>query len=107
MAKYYGKIGFVETKENETSPGDWEEEVIAERACYGEEQRIARKWQTTSHLNDDVGVSIELSIIADPDVMSAFDRIRYVTWRGNKWKISNVRLEFPRLILSIGGVYNG
>jgi hypothetical protein len=30
----------------------------------------------------------------------------YVEFMGTKWKITNVEVQYPRLILSVGGVYN-
>lgn len=105
MAKYFGHIGFSETQESETSPGIWEE-VVTERPYYGDELKLTKRWQTTQQVNDNVDINHELSIVSDPFALNAIDRIKYVTWRGGKWKVNSIRVEFPRLILSIGGVYN-
>ena len=32
--------------------------------------------------------------------------MRYVEFMGAKWKISSVEVQYPRLILTVGGVYN-
>jgi len=32
--------------------------------------------------------------------------IRYVTWMGTKWRVANIDVNYPRLNLSIGDVYN-
>lgn len=106
MAKYFGKIGFSHTQESETSPGVWEEEII-ERPYYGDVIQVSKKWQSGESLNDNVNISNEISIVADPIALNALDEIRYVWWNNVKWKVTNIRVAFPRLILSIGGVYNG
>lgn len=103
MAKFYGIIGYGETKE--MKPGVWEEE-ITERNYYGDVLQFGRRWESGEHLNDDLNVSNKISIVADPFAYQNFHAIRYIVWMGSKWKISNVEVQYPRLILSIGGIYN-
>ena len=104
MAKYYGIIGYVETVE--TSPGVWEEQ-ITERNYYGELVRNTSRFQVSDQVNDNVNIANEISIIADPFATQNFHAMRYVEFMGAKWKITNVEVRYPRLILTIGGVYNG
>lgn len=104
MAKYYGKIGYVETVE--TAPSVWTEQ-ITERSYYGDVLRNTRKYQNSENLNDNLEVSNELSILSDPYALQNFHAIRYIHWMGSRWKVSNVEVRYPRLILTIGGVYNG
>lgn len=104
MAKFYGSIGYAETVE--TKPGVWEE-VITERKYFGDIIRNSRRLQTADKLNDDITVSNEISIVADPFANMNFHLMRYVEFMGAKWKISNVDVQYPRLILTIGGLYNG
>lgn len=104
MAKFYGKIGYAESKE--TTPGIWEERII-EREYRGDLIRNTRRMQTAETLNDDINISNEISIVADPYANQNFHSMRYVEFMGAKWKISNVDVQYPRLILSIGGIYNG
>ena len=104
MAKFFGVIGFNEgTVEN--SPGVWEQQVV-ERKYYGDLIRNSRRLQTTDQLNDDINISNEISIVADPYANANFHSIRYVEFMGAKWKVSNVEVQFPRLILTLGGVWN-
>ena len=100
MAKFYGVIGYAVTKE--TAPGVWTEE-IAEQSYYGDLTRNMRRLQDSGDLNDDINVANEISIVADPYANS----MRYVAFMGAKWKISKVEVQYPRLILTLGGVYNG
>lgn len=103
MAKFYGAIGYAETKE--TTPGVWEEQ-ITEKFYYGELVRNTRRIQSSDKLNDDINVANELSILADPFANQNFHSMRYAEFMGAKWKISNVEVQYPRLILTIGGLYN-
>ena len=104
MNKWYGVVGYVET--TETEPGTWEEQETV-RSYYGELVRNSSKFQTSGGVNDDRDVSVELSIIADPYADLHFRSIRYVEFGGVKWKVNTVEPRRPRLILALGGEYNG
>lgn len=103
MAKFYGVVGYVVT--GETVPGVWEEQVT-ERSYYGDVIKNTKRWQTTENLNDDITVSNQISIVADPFADNHFFAMKYVKWMGATWKVTKVEVKSPRLILSIGGVYN-
>lgn len=104
MAKFYGPIGYAVTEE--TTPGVWEEK-ITERIYYGELVRNTKKLQTADQLNDNINVANEISILADPFASENFHRMKYVRFMGAKWKITSVEVQYPRLRLTVGGVYNG
>lgn len=104
MAKFYGAIGYAETKE--TAPGVYTES-ITERNYSGDVIRNTGKWQKGESLNDDLTINNSISIVADPFANQNFHTMRYVKWMGASWKITNVEVQRPRLILTIGGVYNG
>lgn len=104
MAKFYGVVGYSTTVE--TAPGVWEE-VPVERSYFGDVLKNTRKWQNGENLNDNLEVSNMISIVADPFAYENFHAIRYVEWMGAKWKVPLVDVQRPRLILTIGGVYNG
>ena len=104
MAKFYGKIGFADTVE--TAPGVWTENII-DYNYFGDIIRNARRLQSSDQLNDDINISNEISIVADPYANQNFHSMRYVEFMGAKWKITNVEVRYPRLILTVGGVYNG
>lgn len=104
MAKFYGKVGYGITKE--TKPGVWEV-VIEERFYYGDVIKNSRRWQSTEYLNDNLNIDNQFSIIADPYAINNFHTIRYVEWMGTRWKVNTVDVEYPRLTLTVGGVYNG
>lgn len=104
MAKFFGVIGYGESKV--IKPGVWEEE-ITERSYYGDVNRNNRRLQSSEHLNDDINISNEISIVADSFAIQNFHAMRYVGFMGAKWKIANVEVRHPRLILTTGGVWNG
>lgn len=103
MAKWFGKIGFVEEKEVRPS---YYKEIVTEREYFGDLTRNNRRLQTAG-VNDDVNISNEISILADPFANENIYSMKYVEFQGTRWKISKVEVSYPRLILSIGGVYNG
>ena len=103
MAKFHGLIGYAETVE--TVPGVWKEQ-ITEREYDGDFIRNTRKLQPSDQLNDNINVANEISIVADPFAINNIFSMRYVEFMGAKWKISSVEVRYPRLILTVGGLYN-
>lgn len=104
MSRFYGKVGFSETIQ--VAPSVYES-VITERFYSGDVYKNYRKLENSGSVNDNVNVANEISIISDPYALNAFDSIRYVEWLGRLWEVSAVLEEYPRLRLTIGGVYNG
>lgn len=104
MAKFFGNIGYSGTIE--TSPGVWTETIVEERPYYGDILRNSHRWQSGESINDDISFNNRISIVADPYAYENFSRMRWIEWMSNKWIISDVEVEYPRLILSLGGVYN-
>lgn len=104
MAKYYGAIGYAET--TETEPGVWEE-LITTREYSGDLLSNFRNLQNSGDINDNVNIANKISILADPYANEHFHDMRFAEFRGTRWKITNVEVQYPRLILTLGGVYNG
>lgn len=104
MAKWFGKVGYVEPVE--TSPGVWTN-VVTERDYYGDLIRNTRRLESTEHISDNITISNELSIVSDPYAIDHFHEIRYAILSGVKWKVNNVEVLYPRLKLTLGGLYNG
>lgn len=105
MGKYFGKIGFLMTVEEPENSGIWKEK-ICEFNYYGDIIRNARRWATADKLNDDLTVNNQFSIIADAFAYKNFSAMKYVEFMGVLWKITDVEVQYPRLIISVGGVYN-
>jgi hypothetical protein len=104
MARFAGKVGFVAIKE--TVPGVYEE-VVTERTYYGDTLSNYRNLQSTDQVNDNINISKKVSIMADPFARDNFHFIRYVVTDGAKWKAVTAEPAYPRIILTLGGVYNG
>lgn len=104
MAKFYGRIGFVRTVE--TEPGVYEERA-EERFYYGNLVSFNFRSQSGEYLNDNVNISNRISILADSFANENCQAIRYVDFMGAKWKVTNIEIQYPCLILSVGGEYNG
>lgn len=104
MAKWHGNIGYIE--EVEVEPGVWDTNEIV-RLYYGDLIRNSRILQNSEGVNDNVRVGNQISIVADPYANQNFHLMQYVEFMGTKRKVETVEVQYPRLILSIGGVYNG
>lgn len=103
MTKFFGKIGYAMTQE--TKPGVWTDQII-EHEYYGDLLRNSYRFQTSDKVNDDVLIANEFSIIADSFAKDNFHLMRYIEFEGTKWKIINVEVRYPRLNLTVGGIYN-
>lgn len=106
MAKFYGKIGYGHTEERPADSGVWED-VITERNAYGDVLRDTRRLQSGEKVNNDLSVGNSISIVADAYANEHFFAMRYIQWMGSLWIVSDVEVKHPRLILRLGGVYNG
>lgn len=104
MAKFHGVIGYIHIME--TSPGV-HTEVVTERETNGDILRNNHRWENSGQLNDNLTINNQFSIVADAFAFENFQNMRYLKWMGTKWKISTVEIQKPRLIINIGGVYNG
>lgn len=105
MAKFSGVIGFA-LEDQESAPGVYRD-VVVERRYTGDVLKTVSKMQSGENLNDNLNIDNRISIVADPFANEHFYSMRYVSWMGALWKISSVDVQRPRLILTIGGVYNG
>lgn len=104
MAKFYGKVGYVES----INKGDGIfENIPTEHSYYGDIINISKRWQTTENLNDDIRLEQTVSIIADQYAWDNYYKIRYVIIDGAAWRVTNVTVSRPRMTLFIGGIYNG
>lgn len=105
MSKFYGSIGFsVSTK---TAPGVFTPS-ITERQYKGDVLSNTRRYEAqTNSTNDDLLINNKISILSDSFTDKNIGHIIYVIYENTKWKVTNVEIERPRLILTLGGVYNG
>lgn len=105
MARFHGVIGYgvgpVETK-----PGVWKD-VIVEKKYYGDVLRASRDQVDSDKVNSDITVGNSISVLADAYLREHLTKISYVEWQGELWTVSNIEDQRPRMILRLGGLYNG
>jgi hypothetical protein len=104
MARFFGRVGYGESVE--TSPGVWVDQIV-EYEYYGDVNQDSMRLSPGEHLNKDLSINNQISIVADEYANEHFFAIRYVEWAGTLWTISSVQVQSPRLILQLGEVYNG
>ena len=105
MAKFFGEVGYAE--ENvEVRPGIFED-VVVERKYYGDVKQSTRRFQDGPTIVDKLSVDNSISILADAYANERIDAMRYVMWKGVRWEIQSIEDQRPRLLLRLGGVYNG
>lgn len=104
MAKFHGMIGYA--FQSETSPGVWEDQ-ITEKNYRGDVILNQQRWQQSEKVNDDLNLDNSISVIADAYAYSNSGYMRYIVMNGKKWKITSLAINRPRIVLQIGGLYNG
>lgn len=104
MSKFYGSIGFATTEE--TKPGVWVEKII-EKNYYGDVIKDTQSNQNSGNVNDNITISKRISIVSDLFANKHYSNIIYAELKGIRWKVTSIDIEYPRLVLSVGGVYNG
>ena len=102
--KFYGKVGYGQTVDRDN--GIWEDE-ITERLYFGDVVRNTRRLVSGEEVLSNLSTDTSIEILADAYASEHFFTIRYVEWEGALWTVSKVDLRSPRLILQLGGVYNG
>ena len=102
--RFCGEVGYGES--TETAPGVWENTIV-EHQYRGDVNRSIKREQEGEKVHDDLKMNNSISVLADEYAYSHFFAIKYVVWQGQRWKVSAVQVTPPRLILNIGGLYNG
>lgn len=105
MARYSGRLGFA--TDVETAPGVHQERIV-EHDYTGSVSRASRSLvQSPMGPGFDVQISNQISILADAFATTNAFAIRYAVWQGVKWRVTNIEIQRPRLVLTLGGVWNG
>lgn len=105
--KWHGLIGFETQVEVSPGPGkatEWRPKIV-EKHYYGEVNRLVKRYDSGDKINDDISINNQFSIISDPFAAENFWNMRWIEWRGHKWKINEVTIEHPRITINIGGEY--
>lgn len=104
--RFFGAVGYGESLETEPDSGVWVN-VITEVEYKGDVSRNVKDTAPGEKVNNDLSVNNLFSVIADAQVPKHFSKIKYVVWQGERWKVTSVEVKPPRLLLTIGDVYNG
>lgn len=104
MAKYAGLVGYVTQKE--TVPGVWAS-VTIEKKMRGDVIGLSNSFKQEDNVNDDVTLNKRISVVANPYAYANFTSLKYITYLGVKWRVTGIEVQRPRLILSVGGIWNG
>jgi len=104
--RFHGAVGYNHGS-IEQKPGVFVESIV-ERNYYGDIVRNTRQLRESGEsINNDLTVGNSISILADAYAGEHFHAIRFVEWAGTLWDVEDVSVQGPRLILRLGGVYNG
>lgn len=105
--KFSGKVGFWK-KDIETKPGVYKPGIV-EKSYTGDVLNHSRRFQSTENQqNENLKLTSRLSILSDLYMQQNWASIKYVSWNGVNWTVSSVDISpYPRVILELGGVYNG
>lgn len=106
MTRFAGEIGYGVQQEIPAHSGKWKA-VITERKLFGEVSRNTKQNVQGPTLNDVITVSNTIRVVADAFATANFYNIRYVKWNGVRWTVSNVDVQPPALVLTLGEVYHG
>ena len=104
MAKFSGKIGYA--IQVESKPGVWTNQIV-EKSYRGDYVLKQQRWETTEAVNNNLTLDNSVSIIADPYAYTNLGFMKYIIIGGKKWKISSLAINRPRIVIQIGGIYNG
>lgn len=81
--------------------------VITERKYYGDVIRPGVNAQLGEAILPTLRITNQISLLADAYAYENFHAIQYVEWAGARWSVVQVDVNRPRLIVRLGGVYNG
>lgn len=105
MARFHGKVGFTIYIDDQTT-GIADEQVV-ERTYFGTVTEHRRSWNPSDMVTKDLRLSNQISITADDFAFKHSSAICYCEYMGGLWEVSSIRVVRPRIILNLGGVYNG
>ena len=107
MAKFHGNVGYGISVEDPVDSGVFVDTIV-EKPYFGDVIRNTRRLDPASDtVNLDISVGNSISILANEYAFEHWHLIKYVQWEGHLWTVTSVEVQRPRLILSIGKVYNG
>lgn len=106
--RFSGSVGYATN--TQTSPGVWED-VFTERTFYGtvirDSSRLGAPSLVPPEVNNSISLGNSFSLVGDAEAYENIEHIRYVRWRGSVWTVTDIEVQRPRLILTVGGLWDG
>ena len=106
--RWHGMIGFETMVEKSDDPNKatvWEPDIIT-RHYYGDVNRVVKRYDKDDKINNDISINNQFSVISDPFALQNMMNMRWIEWRGVKWKVNEITEEYPRLTINIGGEWH-
>ena len=102
MPRFSGKLGFVMTRE--TEEGVWLEEKI-EIPIKGTIRSLYVRNDNNSSVNTNLRLTNEVSVLLNSKIATYLETLKYVVWKGSKWEVQSIGVNYPRLTINLGGLY--
>lgn len=102
MSRFSGKLGFVMTRE--TEEGVWLENSV-ELRVKGTIHSLYVRNDNSSSANTNLRLTNEISILMDTKIEEYLETLKYVVWKGSKWEVQSIGVNYPRLTINLGGLY--
>ena len=102
MSRFSGKLGFVTTRE--TKEGVWLENVV-ELTAKGTIRSLYVRNDNSSSTNTNLRLTNEISILMDTKIKTYLETLKYVVWKGSKWEVQSIGVNYPRMTINLGGLY--
>ena len=102
MSRFSGKLGFVTT--NETEEGVWLENVV-ELPVKGTIRSLYVRNDNSASVINNLRLTNEISILMDTKIKTYIETLKYVVWKGSKWEVKSIGVNYPRLTINLGGPY--
>lgn len=100
--KWFGEIGYF--VESNNVDGIVTDSFITQQ-YYGDIIKDYKTNTSENAVNEDFELSNRISVVADPYLISHFHKIAWISFMETKFKVRSVELQYPRLIVSLGGVF--
>lgn len=105
MARYYGRVGFKIAEDDQTT--GIVRNTVVEKPYFGRIIEHSRKWQGSDSATDDLVLANQIAITANDYAFNHATAIAYAVYMNGRWKVTDIRIKRPEIILTLGGIYNG
>ena len=104
-SRFKGMIAYEVTEPREEGSDVYVSKIV-EKPYRGNVQKNHYRRESGEWLNDDISVSNTIQIVADPFALTHCQTIKYCVWHEQKWRVTGIEIDYPNLILTLGGAYH-